>query len=571
MTAQAVAPPAGRDSMRSARLGLSAVVVGAAIFLFVTARGLWFGGDDWFIITDRGLTSGPGRQGLFEPHFEHWSTLPILAWRGLYSTFGLRTFWPYIGLTIAVHLVIVVLLWYVMTRAAVDGWVATCACAVFAAAGTGSENLTNAWQTQLILPLALGLGAILVAPQSGRRFTTRDAVAAGLLTAAVMSSGVALPMLLAAGLVLVVRRDLRVTALTLVVPLVAYAWWYLAFGREGGEVAEPAPDAIPRFVWHGLTDALGDVARLDAIGIVVVVAVVGWVAYRLVRHGFEPDLTVPFALAIAAVAFLAGTGYRRGNLITTGPAQSRYAYVTVALVLPLVMRAAQGLLRGSRGRRVLLAAVTIVLVIGQARELDHQATLIRPSKRSDRGAVLATATLVREGHTLFRAAPLSLFEPQVSVAEVAAMDRDGKLPPLDQATTRDFLTVLARLNVVVTPDPVIPPAIVARVESMRHVDATGDAPGCIRLRTRADNEVVLRLDGPGTFRIRGEGLMDFRLRDPKQPIDGDRAPAVLTPDRDNVVSVATADNLVVLTLPIGSPIVLCDLAEVPGDTRARTP
>ena len=97
MTGQAVAPPARRDSMRSARFGLYAVVVTATILLFVNARDLWFGGDDWFIITDRGLTSGPGRQGLFEPHFEHWSTLPILAWRGLYSTFGLRTFWPYIG------------------------------------------------------------------------------------------------------------------------------------------------------------------------------------------------------------------------------------------------------------------------------------------------------------------------------------------------------------------------------------------------------------------------------------------------------------------------------------------
>jgi len=570
MTGQAVAPPARRDSMRSARLGLSAVVVGAAIFLFATARGLWFGGDDWFIITDRGLTSGPGRQGLFEPHFEHWSTLPILAWRGLYSTFGLHTYWPYIGLTIVVHLVIVVLLWYVMTRAAVDGWVATCGCAVFAAAGTGFENLINAWQTQLILPLALGLGAILVAPESGRRFTARDAVAAVLLTAAVMSSGVALPMLVAVGLVLVVRRSLRLTALTLVVPVVAYGWWYLTYGREG-EVADPAPEAIPRFVWHGLADALGDEARINAIGTIVVLAVVGWVAYRLVRFGFERDLTVPFALAIAAVAFLAGTGYRRGNLISTGPAQSRYAYVTVALVLPLVARAGQGLLRGSRGRRVLLAAVTIVLVVAQARKLDDWATLARPGKQSDRGAVLATAALVREGRTLFQAAPLSLYEPQVSVAEVVSMDRDGKLPPLDQATTRDFLTVLARLNVVVTPDPVIPPAIVARVESMRHVDATDDAPGCIRLRTRADNEVVLRLDGPGTFRIRGEGLMDFRLRDPKQHIDGDRAPAVLAPDRDNVVSVATDDDLVVLTLPIGSPIVLCDLAEVPGDTRARTP
>jgi hypothetical protein len=458
-----------------------------------------------------------------------------------------------------------------MTRAAVDGWVATCACAVFAAAGTGFENLINAWQTQLILPLALGLAAIVVAPESGRRFTARDAVAAAMLTAAVMSSGVALPMLVAVGLVLVVRRDLRIAALTLVVPLVAYGWWYLAYGRPAGQVADPAPDAIPRFIWHGLADALGDVARLDVIGAVVVIAVVGWVAYRLVRHGFERDLTVPLALAIAAVAFLAGTGYRRGNLISTGPAQSRYAYVTVALVLPLIARAGQGLLRGSRGRRVLLAVVTIALVIAQARELNHWTVLARPGKQSDRGAVLATAALVREGHTLFQAAPLSFFEPQVSVDEVAAMDRDGKLPPLREATTRDFLTVLGRLNVAVNPGAVIPPAIVARVDSMRHVSASADPSGCTLLRGRADNEVVLRLDGAGTFRLRGDGVVGIRLRDPRKPIEGETGLAIPAPDHDVVVSVATGDNLVVLTLPIGRPILLCELAAAPPNTPARTP
>ena len=49
-------------------------------------------------------------------------------------------------------------------------------------------------------------------------------------------------------------------------------------------------------------------ARLDVIGTIVVVAVVAWVVFRLARHGFEADLTVPFALAIAAVAFLAAPG-----------------------------------------------------------------------------------------------------------------------------------------------------------------------------------------------------------------------------------------------------------------------
>src|SRR5439155_19289633 len=149
------------------------------------------GGDEWFIITDRGLTAGPGHRGLFEPHYEHWTTVPILAYRALYAVVGLHSYWPYIALVIVTHLALVVLLWYVMVGSRVDPWVATCSCAVFAVLGTGFENLLNAWQVTLVAPLTLGFGALLVLKASGR-FGTRDAAVAVLMTIAMMCSGVAL-------------------------------------------------------------------------------------------------------------------------------------------------------------------------------------------------------------------------------------------------------------------------------------------------------------------------------------------------------------------------------------------
>ena len=135
--------------------------------LFYVNRHQWFGGDEWFILTDRGLTAGPGHQGLFEPHYEHWTTVPILAFRALYSIVGLHSYVPYIALVIVAHLAAVVLLWHVMVRSRIDAWVALCFVTVFAVLGTGFENLENAWQVTLVAPLALGLAAILVVPESG--------------------------------------------------------------------------------------------------------------------------------------------------------------------------------------------------------------------------------------------------------------------------------------------------------------------------------------------------------------------------------------------------------------------
>jgi len=60
----------------------------------VQARRLWFFGDDWEFMLHRGLTGHPD-YGLFYPHNEHWSTLPILVFRSLYAVFGARRYMPY--------------------------------------------------------------------------------------------------------------------------------------------------------------------------------------------------------------------------------------------------------------------------------------------------------------------------------------------------------------------------------------------------------------------------------------------------------------------------------------------
>jgi hypothetical protein len=379
-------------------------------------------------------------------------------------------------------------------------------------------------------------------------------VASALLTIGMMCSGVGLPVLIAVALVVVVRRGVRVAAAIGAAPVAAYAVWYLAYGRDAPAVADPAPGAVPDFVWRGLTDALGGVARVDVVGVLVVVAVGVWTAVQLARRPLDRRLLVPGALAVGAVCFLAGTGYRRGNLPGSDPAESRYAYVTVAFMLPLVALAAQSLFRGSTVRRVVLVMVTAVLVVAQVRELDRGAGI----DINNEGVVVATAALAREGRTFLLERPLGPFEPQLTVAEVAAMDRDGKLPDA-RPSAEDVLTVLGRLDVVVGPTAVVPARDVARVESVRRARAEPDEAGCARFRARDQNEVVLRLDAPGTFRVRGDGLLAMRLRQSAGRAEGMPVFSRLDPSREQVVSVNTADDPLVLTLPANASTVLCGL------------
>jgi hypothetical protein len=111
----------------------------------------------------------------------------------------------------------------------------------------------------------------------------------------------------------------------------------------------------------------------------------------------------------------------------------------------------------------------------------------------------------------------------------------------------------------------VPDARVARIAATERVRWTADGPGCIRARARPGNELVLHLDGTGTFRVRGEGLFGYRLRDATHDVDGESVYSLLPRGSVRIVSMKSAgsgktpDNLLVLTLPVDRPTVLCDV------------
>ena len=75
-------------------------LVAAVPLLFWINRNQWFAGDEWQVITTNGLGSSPRHASDFAPHFEHWTTLVILAYRGLFEVFELHTYVPYVALMI---------------------------------------------------------------------------------------------------------------------------------------------------------------------------------------------------------------------------------------------------------------------------------------------------------------------------------------------------------------------------------------------------------------------------------------------------------------------------------------
>ena len=130
------------------------------------------------------------------------------------------------------------------------------------------------------------------------------------------------------------------------------------------------------------------------------------------------------------------------------------------------------------------------------------------------------------------------------------------------ATRRDFLTVLARLELAIQPDPVVAPAPGAAVTLGPVREATvrrsPTDPGCVDVDARAGNELVLRATPPTTVRVRGaDGVVRLWLRDEERRVDGEAVAALLEPGAEQAVSIGDVDGAVVLALPPGPGITLC--------------
>jgi len=474
----------------------------------------WFIGDEWSTLVDRKLGGGAGVSGIWEPHNEHWSTIPVVVYRALFTVFGVRTYIPYVVVLLLVHLAIVHLLWRLMLRLGVDALLATVLCGAFAVLGAGGDNLSLAWQMQLVAPIATGLGALLLAPEHGG-LGRRDLWVSLLLLAGLMCSGVGLTMMAVVGLVALLRRGWKVALGTVALPAVAYAVWYLAYGRDAGsqnpDSLSTAVQKVPEYVWRGLTDAVDGTFGLSGIGPAVLAALAVWLVLRARADDSRWD--VPLAMAAGAVLFLALTDLRRSGLGIDTAGTSRYVYVVVALLLPAGALALDALLARSALRLPAVVALAALLLAVQLPELNRVADHWTVIDRSVKSRVLGSAALAREGQGFLSVLPVPEYMPGLTVDKIRKLSEDGKLPG-GRVTERERLDAALYTQVASYPGsarrkPEAAPALALAG------DATvepGSSAACRKVVPEGQNPgVLVQVDEPGSVIVRTGKTEPLRL------------------------------------------------------------
>ena len=359
---------------RRALVCFVAAEVIALPLLLLWGRHGWFTQDDWDFLSAR--TAG-NVGDLFRAHFQHLTTLPLLAYRLVWVAVGLRSYTPYQALAVIMHLVAAALLLIVIRRTGVRPWLATLVAVLFVFFGSGAENILVAFQITFVGSLVFGLTHLLLADHDGP-MDRRDWF--GLLAgfAGLLCSGVAVTMTVIVGLAVLLRRGRSGWRLALfhTVPLaVAYLVWSAVApkGQTAGNYRSHSPTQIVKFVLVGIENGFARLGQVPGIGILLgLVLVAGLVvAFRMrSRGGPLAEIAAPIAMLCGAVVFLIVTGVARAGqsallalVAGTGTErarESRYVYLIVAMSLPALALAADALIR--RWRALTIPVVVLLLV-----------------------------------------------------------------------------------------------------------------------------------------------------------------------------------------------------------------
>src|SRR5919204_1123500 len=344
---QATEPPVGKAERIRSKLphvALAIELLVAAGYLVGESRRLWFFLDDWSFLLNRRLTTD-GLHNVFYPHNEHWSTLPILVFRALFTLFGVRHYLPYALVVIALHVGVCILLWLLLQAVSTNQWISVGLVGIMAFLGAGAENTLWAFQIGFVGSTLFGLLSLLLVLRSAK-LTSRNAWSKwACLIASLMCSGIGVPMVIAAGVLAFIRWSWRAALQVASVPIAVFIAWYLVIGQQGTAHDNTSISGylqVPEYVWTGITNALTKMSAIPGSGAILLLLLVIPLLVTSIKERAAQLAMAGLAGVFSLYLFTSLTRVRFGVNQATA---SRYVYVAAALLLPLVAWSIQRLHR----------------------------------------------------------------------------------------------------------------------------------------------------------------------------------------------------------------------------------
>ncbi|HEY0344916.1 MAG TPA: hypothetical protein VGC59_09725 [Solirubrobacteraceae bacterium] len=369
------------------QLALVVLLAGTAVFMFHLARGLTFNLDEWIVVTER---RGPGAPSLLEPHNEHLSVVLLSVFLGLLKLGGLDDqplmMVPLVALQVALGALL-----FVVARRRVGAGVALGVAALAMVCGLAYENFLIPGQAGQMASIVAGVAAFATLDRPPDRRT--NLLLAGLVTVALASSGMGIPVLAGVAVELLLTPAGRRRLWVIGVPFGLYLLWYVGYGTNRAALDQLALSAL--WAWTAAGHAAGALIGRRQIEpgrdlLVILLVVLAYRAWRV-----QPVARVRMAaLATVLVSFYGLTAISRHDIAP--PSSSRYLTVGLVFLLLLLVESARGLrIRAWAPWVVLLVAVVALSKDDKVAFREGRAVFLERSQEM-RGSLAALDLLGRD-------------------------------------------------------------------------------------------------------------------------------------------------------------------------------
>jgi hypothetical protein len=215
--------------------------------------------------------------------------------------------------------------------------------------------------------LVLGLTQLLLVDHDGG-WGRRDWLALGAGVGALLCSGIGVTMVVVVGMAALLRRGWRV-ALAQTAPLAAlYLVWFVA--EKPGTGSNPTNRGLPHiagqivaFVAHGVGGTFRALGQHPVVGLLLAAVLIGGLALGATEAGvgrFARRAAGPLGLLAGSVVLLSISGWGRWQFGAAYAGQSRYLYLTAAMILPALGVAIESV--GHRWRPAAPVALGVLLI-----------------------------------------------------------------------------------------------------------------------------------------------------------------------------------------------------------------
>lgn len=324
------------------------------------------------------------------------------------------------------HLVLAHLLWRAIRAWGTQPPVATALAAIFALLGAGGTNILWEFQIGYVASLLLGWSFILLVNHDGG-LSRHDVFGAVAATAALMTSGVAVSMVVVGGLVAMGRRGWRAGVVAVVPPGIVYLVWFVLIGHAGFRLAGPwqrTVRAVPAFVVTGLISAFSDAVGSRLFGPVVLIGLALWALRRwnLIRTAACPALMG----LVGTVVFLVITSFGRDF---DSAALNRYVYVVVALLLPAAGLALSYVIARRKGRLIAVLGLLVLVGIANLGQLVTLRNRYTSQSLTTERQIIAAARIAAVEPVIADSRPAANVDaPDLYISVLKVFTRNGDLP-----------------------------------------------------------------------------------------------------------------------------------------------